>query len=84
MVGASSKTWSLHAINDEYRAIGPESCGIIKPPNVVSISYGQDEATATFAYATRQCQEYAKVRYIIESTLSSLSTFYSSECWGHL
>ncbi|KAJ3512115.1 hypothetical protein NLJ89_g3712 [Agrocybe chaxingu] len=39
----------------------PQSCGIIRPPNVVSISYGQDEATASVKYATRQCQEYAKL-----------------------
>ncbi|KAF4617122.1 hypothetical protein D9613_005784 [Agrocybe pediades] len=39
----------------------PASCGIIKPPNVVSISYGQDEATASVHYATRQCNEYAKL-----------------------
>jgi hypothetical protein len=41
--------------------IEPESCGIIKPPNVVSISYGQDEYTATVPYATRQCREYGKL-----------------------
>ncbi|KDQ49908.1 hypothetical protein JAAARDRAFT_63466 [Jaapia argillacea MUCL 33604] len=40
---------------------GPESCGIIKPPNVVSTSYGQDEVTVTTAYAMRQCIEYAKL-----------------------
>ncbi|KDR82525.1 hypothetical protein GALMADRAFT_828163 [Galerina marginata CBS 339.88] len=39
----------------------PASCGIIKPPNVVSISYGQDEATASVHYATRQCNEYGKL-----------------------
>ncbi|PPQ72853.1 hypothetical protein CVT24_001181 [Panaeolus cyanescens] len=39
----------------------PESCGIIAPPKVVSISYGQDEATASVHYATRQCNEYAKL-----------------------
>ncbi|CAA7266125.1 unnamed protein product [Cyclocybe aegerita] len=39
----------------------PQSCGIVPPPNVVSISYGQDEATASVKYATRQCQEYAKL-----------------------
>ncbi|KAH9480397.1 Aorsin [Psilocybe cubensis] len=39
----------------------PASCGIINPPNVVSISYGQDEATASVHYATRQCNEYAKL-----------------------
>ncbi|THH07970.1 hypothetical protein EW146_g9146 [Bondarzewia mesenterica] len=40
---------------------GPESCGIIPPPNVVSISYGQDESTITAASAMRQCTEYAKL-----------------------
>ncbi|KAF8883763.1 Pro-kumamolisin, activation domain-containing protein [Gymnopilus junonius] len=39
----------------------PASCGIIAPPNVVSISYGQDEATASVHYATRQCNEYGKL-----------------------
>ncbi|KAI9435149.1 subtilisin-like protein [Lactarius indigo] len=38
-----------------------ESCGIIKSPYVVSISYGQDEGTATHRYATRQCNEYGKL-----------------------
>ena len=40
---------------------GPESCGIIAPPFVVSVSYGQDEASVTAKYANRQCTEYAKV-----------------------
>ncbi|KAI0313931.1 peptidase S8/S53 domain-containing protein, partial [Amylostereum chailletii] len=39
----------------------PESCGILKPPNVVSVSYGQDESTVTPFYATRQCTEYGKL-----------------------
>ncbi|KAG6882715.1 hypothetical protein C0993_009447, partial [Termitomyces sp. T159_Od127] len=39
---------------------GPESCGIIPPPNVVSVSYGQDEVSNTAASAMRQCQEHAK------------------------
>jgi len=38
-----------------------ESCGIIAPPKVVSLSYGQDETTATPAYARRQCNEYGKL-----------------------
>ncbi|KAF8817086.1 subtilisin-like protein [Phlegmacium glaucopus] len=50
---------------------GPESCGIIKPPNVVSISYGQDEATATAAFANRQCQEYAKLGMMGTSVIYS-------------
>ncbi|THH05901.1 hypothetical protein EW145_g4459 [Phellinidium pouzarii] len=40
---------------------GTESCGILAPPNVVSVSYGSDEASVTLAYATRQCNEYAKI-----------------------
>ncbi|GLB38582.1 putative pro-kumamolisin, activation domain [Lyophyllum shimeji] len=51
---------------------GPESCGIIAPPNVVSISYGQDESTVTPAFANRQCQEYAKLG------MMGVSVFYSS------
>lgn len=31
------------------------------PPNVVSVSYGQDEASVTPAYAQRQCTEYGKL-----------------------
>ncbi|KAH9978694.1 subtilisin-like protein [Lactifluus volemus] len=37
------------------------SCGIIKPPYVVSISYGADESDITEAYAQRQCNEYGKL-----------------------
>ncbi|KAK7025541.1 hypothetical protein VNI00_015894 [Paramarasmius palmivorus] len=40
---------------------GPESCGILAPPHVVSISYGQDESTISAKSATRQCNEYAKL-----------------------
>jgi hypothetical protein len=64
--------------------IGPESCGIIKPPNVVSISYSQDEASASLAYAQRQCWEYGKVRYVCDQLFHRFSDFYSSEWWGHL
>ncbi|KAI0305653.1 subtilisin-like protein [Multifurca ochricompacta] len=48
-----------------------ESCGIIKPPNVVSISYGQDESSATVAYATRQCIEYGKLGLMGSTVLYS-------------
>ena len=74
MVGTSSKMLSFNA-NDGYRTIGPESCGIIKPPNVVSISYSQDEALAPLAYLQRQCQEYAKVRYICDQLFLRFSDF---------
>jgi len=51
---------------------GPESCGIIKPPHTVSVSYGADEADFTLAYAVRQCNEYGKLG------LLGTSVFYSS------
>ncbi|KAI9509938.1 subtilisin-like protein [Russula earlei] len=47
----------------------PESCGIIKPPHVVSISYGQDEDEVPVAYAKRQCHEYGKLGMMGSSVL---------------
>jgi hypothetical protein len=83
MVGTFFRKCGLsNAIDNGYRLIGPESCGIIKPPNVVSISYGEDEASAPIAYLQRQCREYAKVRYICDQLfllLRFLRFFYSSE-----
>jgi tripeptidyl-peptidase I len=38
-----------------------KDCGTIKPANVISTSYGYNEADLTPAYATRQCAEYAKL-----------------------
>jgi len=40
---------------------GPESCGIVKPANVVSTSYGSQEPEMTAAYQIRQCNEYGKL-----------------------
>jgi tripeptidyl-peptidase I len=40
---------------------GPENCGTVKPPYVISTSYASDEANATPFYDTRQCNEYAKL-----------------------
>lgn len=51
---------------------GPESCGIIKPPNVISTSFASDEADATPFYNTRQCNEYGKLG------LMGVSILYSS------
>ncbi|TFK74740.1 subtilisin-like protein [Pluteus cervinus] len=48
-----------------------QSCGIIAPPHVVSISYGQDESTVTAAFANRQCTEYAKLGMMGSSILYS-------------
>ncbi|KZT44232.1 subtilisin-like protein [Sistotremastrum suecicum HHB10207 ss-3] len=40
---------------------GKESCGIVKPANVISISYGADEVEFTDFYQIRECQEHAKL-----------------------
>ncbi|KAG9312226.1 peptidase S8/S53 domain-containing protein [Chiua virens] len=40
---------------------GPETCGTIKPANVLSTSYAYSEADLTPAYASRQCAEYGKL-----------------------
>lgn len=40
---------------------GPESCGIVKPANVISTSYASDESDLTPFYAIRQCNEYGKL-----------------------
>ena len=56
-------------------SIGPESCGIIDPPNVVSVSYDQDEAAPPLAYLLRQCFEYGKVRYICDRLFLRFSDF---------
>ena len=39
---------------------GPD-CGTFKPANVISTSYGYNEADLSPAYASRQCAEYAKL-----------------------
>ncbi|TCD67356.1 hypothetical protein EIP91_000223 [Steccherinum ochraceum] len=40
---------------------GKEDCGIVKPANVISTSYGFNEADLTPAYTARQCAEYGKL-----------------------
>ncbi|KAF8158459.1 subtilisin-like protein [Crassisporium funariophilum] len=50
---------------------GKESCGIVKPPFVVSVSYGQDESSVTAKFAQRQCTEYAKLGMMGTSVLYS-------------
>ena len=64
-----------NVIDIEYRTIGPQDCGIIKPPNVISISYGQTEGNVSLAYVQRQCWEYAKVRYICDHLFLWFSKF---------
>ncbi|KAJ7093316.1 subtilisin-like protein [Mycena belliarum] len=40
---------------------GPKACGTVTPANVISTSYGYNEADLTQAYSRRQCNEYAKL-----------------------
>ncbi|KAH7925917.1 hypothetical protein BV22DRAFT_1010230 [Leucogyrophana mollusca] len=40
---------------------GPQECGTVKPANVISSSYGYNEADLSAKYATRQCVEYGKL-----------------------
>ncbi|EGG07175.1 putative aorsin endoprotease precursor [Melampsora larici-populina 98AG31] len=43
------------------RGYNHRDCGTVKPANIISISYGMNEADATHAYLTRQCNEYGKL-----------------------
>ncbi|KAH7907732.1 peptidase S8/S53 domain-containing protein [Hygrophoropsis aurantiaca] len=38
-----------------------KDCGTVKPTNVISVSYGYNEAWYSSFYAGRQCSEYAKL-----------------------
>ncbi|KAG0699469.1 peptidase S8/S53 domain-containing protein [Suillus ampliporus] len=55
---------------------GNEDCGTVKPANVISTSYGYNEADLSVAYAIRQCNEYAKLG------LMGVTILYSSGDYG--
>ncbi|EIW80494.1 subtilisin-like protein [Coniophora puteana RWD-64-598 SS2] len=55
---------------------GKEDCGTVKPANVISTSYGYNEADLTPAYTARQCAEYAKLG------LMGVTVLYSSGDYG--
>jgi tripeptidyl-peptidase I len=40
---------------------GTLQCGVYEPPNVISLSYGGQEADVPIAYQKRQCNEYLKL-----------------------
>ncbi|TVY71195.1 Tripeptidyl-peptidase sed1 [Lachnellula suecica] len=40
---------------------GQLMCGVYQPTNVISVSYGLEEATLSAAYQQRQCQEWMKL-----------------------
>lgn len=55
---------------------GSENCGGFTSTNVISTSYGQNEADITSRYANRQCLEYMKLG------LQGVSILYSSGDFG--
>ncbi|KAI0134345.1 putative protease S8 tripeptidyl peptidase I [Xylariales sp. AK1849] len=59
---------------------GTVQCGVFKPPNVISLSYGGQEADVPIAYQKRQCNEYLKlglqgVSFIFASGDSGVSNY---------
>ncbi|KAK8017805.1 hypothetical protein PG993_014131 [Apiospora rasikravindrae] len=55
---------------------GPSDCGTSKAANVISTSYGYNEAALTEAYQKRQCYEYMKLG------LQGVTVLYSSGDFG--
>ncbi|KAK7965840.1 uncharacterized protein PG986_000117 [Apiospora aurea] len=55
---------------------GPADCGTSKAANVISTSYGYNEAALTEAYQKRQCYEYMKLG------LQGVTVLYSSGDFG--
>lgn len=55
---------------------GPENCGGFASTNVISTSYGSNEADLSAKYVTRQCMEYMKLG------LQGVSVLYSSGDFG--
>lgn len=55
------KSFTRCELNLIAHHVGAESCGTAKPANVISTSYGYDEADLTPFYTARQCAEYAKL-----------------------
>ncbi|MCJ1323789.1 hypothetical protein MMC10_000450 [Thelotrema lepadinum] len=51
---------------------GQLQCGVFKPTNVISFSYGGQEADVPYAYQRRQCNEYLKLG------LQGVSFFFAS------
>jgi len=55
---------------------GKKDCGKYKPTNVISTSYGYNEADLTAKYTARQCKEYAKLG------MMGVTVLYSSGDYG--
>lgn len=59
--GGDDLTFDPQFPNPRPGGFNDHSCGIIKPPNVVSISSADEEHRLTPFYTARQCHEYAKL-----------------------
>ena len=46
---------------DSPLPVNAETCGVVSPPYVVSVSWGDSEVEQTGKYLERQCTEYAKL-----------------------
>lgn len=53
-----SLSWYAYVI---FTFIGTRQCGVFKPTNVISASYGQAEADLPINYSKRQCNEFMKL-----------------------
>ena len=72
-IGPDDKLTMISAIYpDPYGGYDEQDCGITKPANVISTSYGMNEAEVSPAYAIRQCNEYGKLG------LAGVTVLYSS------
>ena len=62
-------------------------CGVYKPTNVISLSYGGQEADIPVSYQQRQCLEYMKlglqgVSFLYASGDSGVSSNYSQSAFS--
>ena len=51
----------MKLVNDAYIHTGQLQCGVYRPTNVISASYGQAEADLPMNYTKRQCNEFMKL-----------------------
>jgi tripeptidyl-peptidase-1 len=61
-------------------------CGVYKPTNVISLSYGGQESDVPISYQKRQCLEYLKlglqgVSFLFASGDSGVSSKSLNSCW---
>ncbi|KAI4600827.1 hypothetical protein KJ359_012989 [Pestalotiopsis sp. 9143b] len=83
---AFNETGDLPNWDPTYPDPGPDGyngtlqCGVFEPPNVLSLSYGGQEADVPISYQKRQCNEYLKlglqgVTFVFASGDSGVSNY---------